>query len=93
MTSIGAAGQEKISQATVLVAGCGALGSYVAEQLTRALASHAIAGFNLYNQLTYCLPGSKNACQTALDQLILPELQHLIFERSNQRKDLHHHAH
>ena len=25
---------------------------------TRALASHAIAGFNLYNQLTYCLPGS-----------------------------------
>ncbi|MEK1395171.1 MogA/MoaB family molybdenum cofactor biosynthesis protein [Limosilactobacillus fermentum] len=60
---------------------------------TRALASHAIAGFNLYNQLTYCLPGSKNACQTALDQLILPELQHLIFERSNQRKDLHHHAH
>ncbi|MFC2698894.1 HesA/MoeB/ThiF family protein [Limosilactobacillus fermentum] len=42
MTSIGAAGQEKISQATVLVAGCGALGSYVAEQLTRAGVAHLI---------------------------------------------------
>ncbi|MDO4856002.1 MAG: molybdenum cofactor biosynthesis protein B [Limosilactobacillus gorillae] len=60
---------------------------------TRALASSAIAGFNFYNQLTYCLPGSKNACQTALTQLILPEVDHLIFERSTTRKEVHHHAH
>ncbi|AKP64360.1 molybdopterin biosynthesis protein MoaB [Levilactobacillus koreensis JCM 16448] len=54
---------------------------------TRALASKAIAGFNHRNQLCYCLPGSTNACQTAMDQLILPEFAHLLFER---RKDSHH---
>ncbi|NGC77113.1 MogA/MoaB family molybdenum cofactor biosynthesis protein [Lactobacillus reuteri] len=60
---------------------------------TRALASQALAGFNYLNQLTYCLPGSKNACQTALDKLILPEYDHLLFESSAQRKEVHHHAH
>lgn len=60
---------------------------------TRALASNALCGFNYYNQLTYCIPGSTNACQTALSKLILPEYEHLLFERSNLRKDLHHHAH
>ncbi|GGI63099.1 molybdenum cofactor biosynthesis protein B [Limosilactobacillus caviae] len=64
-----------------------------AEIGTRALASQALAGFNHRNQLTYCLPGSKNACQTALDKLILPEYDHLLFESSAQRKEVHHHAH
>lgn len=48
---------------------------------TRALASRALAGFNQRNQLVYCLPGSTNACQTAMEELILPEFEHLIFER------------
>lgn len=48
---------------------------------TRALASRALAGFNTRNQLCYCLPGSTNACQTAMTQLILPEFTHLLFER------------
>lgn len=65
----------------------------LAEIGTRALASQALAGFNYRNQLTYCLPGSTNACQTALDRLIIPEYQHLLFESSNQRKEVHHHAH
>lgn len=60
---------------------------------TRALSSQALAGFNYRYQLTYCLPGSKNACQTALRRLIIPEYQHLIFESSNKRKEVHHHAH
>lgn len=34
--AIGVAGQQRISQATVLIAGVGALGSYTAEQLVRA---------------------------------------------------------
>lgn len=48
---------------------------------TRALASRAVAGFNQRNQLVYCLPGSTNACQTAMEELILPEFEHLIVER------------
>lgn len=52
-----------------------------AEIGTRTLASKAEAGFNNRNQLCYCLPGSTNACQTALDRLILPEFEHLLFER------------
>lgn len=64
-----------------------------AEIGTRALASQALAGFNYRHQLTYCLPGSKNACQTALTKLIIPEYQHLLNEISDQRKEVHHHAH
>ncbi|MFD1319131.1 MogA/MoaB family molybdenum cofactor biosynthesis protein [Loigolactobacillus zhaoyuanensis] len=48
---------------------------------THALASRALAGFNVREQLCFVLPGSTNACQTALQQLILPELNHLLFER------------
>ncbi|WP_282803223.1 MogA/MoaB family molybdenum cofactor biosynthesis protein [Secundilactobacillus kimchicus] len=48
---------------------------------TRALASRAMAGFNVKNQLCYCLPGSTNACQTAMTKLILPEYEHLLTER------------
>ena len=33
---IGAAGQAKISASTILIVGCGALGTYAAEQLVRA---------------------------------------------------------
>lgn len=59
---------------------------------THALASQALAGFNYRNQLTYCLPGSKNACQTALTRLIIPEYEHLLFESSDQRKEVHRHV-
>ncbi|MFD0896909.1 MogA/MoaB family molybdenum cofactor biosynthesis protein [Loigolactobacillus binensis] len=52
-----------------------------AEIGTHALASRALAGFNVREQLCFVLPGSTNACQTALQQLILPELKHLLFER------------
>ncbi|MFC6170905.1 MogA/MoaB family molybdenum cofactor biosynthesis protein [Loigolactobacillus jiayinensis] len=48
---------------------------------THALASRALAGFNVREQLCFVLPGSTSACQTALQQLILPELHHLLFER------------
>lgn len=58
----------------------------------RALASQALCGFNYSNQLTYCLPGSKNAVQVALTKLILPDFKHLLFERSEQRKEVHHHV-
>lgn len=60
---------------------------------TRGLASRALCGFNYYNQLCYCVPGSTNACQTAAIKLILPEYKHLLFERSSKRKEIHHHAH
>ena len=52
-----------------------------AEIGTHALASRAIAGFNVRQQLCFVLPGSTNACHTAVQQLILPELKHLLFER------------
>ena len=39
---IGQAGQQRISAATVLIAGVGALGSYTASQLVRAGVSHLI---------------------------------------------------
>ncbi|MDD9149602.1 molybdenum cofactor biosynthesis protein MoaB [Sporolactobacillus sp. CQH2019] len=47
---------------------------------TRALASRAEAGFNLRGQLCYLLPGAGNACQTAMEKLILPEYEHLLYE-------------
>lgn len=58
----------------------------------RALASRASAGFNYRQQLTYCLPGSPNAVELAVKELILPTYQHLLFERSNARKELHDHV-
>ncbi|GAF35480.1 MogA/MoaB family molybdenum cofactor biosynthesis protein [Lentilactobacillus farraginis] len=54
----------------------------VKEVGTRALASRALAGFNVKNQLCYCLPGSSGACQTAMTHLIIPEFKHLLFERN-----------
>jgi molybdenum cofactor biosynthesis protein B len=44
---------------------------------SRAIASRAIAGV-LLGKLVFSLPGSSNAVQLALGQLILPELNHLI---------------
>lgn len=46
----------------------------------RALASGAAAGITASEQLCYLLPGSTNACKTALEQVILPDLPHLIKE-------------
>lgn len=59
---------------------------------TRGLASRALCGFNYRNQLTYCVPGSVNAVTLALEKLILPDYQHLLFERSEARKEMHHHV-
>ena len=42
VAAIGAAGQAKISAATILIAGVGALGSYAAEQLVRSGVGHLI---------------------------------------------------
>jgi molybdenum cofactor biosynthesis protein B len=44
---------------------------------SRAMASRAIAGV-LQNKLIFSVPGSSNAVQLAMTQLILPELQHLV---------------
>ncbi|WP_163652461.1 molybdenum cofactor biosynthesis protein B [Listeria sp. PSOL-1] len=48
---------------------------------SRAILSRAFAGFTAENVLLFCLPGSKNACSTAMERLILPELPHVYFER------------
>lgn len=47
---------------------------------TKALASGATAGITENEQLCYLLPGSTNACKTALENVILPDLNHLIKE-------------
>lgn len=47
---------------------------------THSMVSNAFAGINIKNQLCFSLPGSTNACKTALNQIILPELNHLIKE-------------
>ncbi|WP_239256462.1 MogA/MoaB family molybdenum cofactor biosynthesis protein [Listeria ilorinensis] len=51
---------------------------------SRAMVSRAFAGFTEENVLLFVLPGSKNACQTALENLILPELPHLFVERTKK---------
>jgi molybdenum cofactor biosynthesis protein B len=43
---------------------------------SRAIASRAIAGV-LQQTLIFCLPGSTKAVTLAMEELILPELQHL----------------
>ncbi len=47
---------------------------------SHAMASKAMAGINNQNQLVFSLPGSPNACRLAMEKLILPEIDHLIFE-------------
>ena len=43
---------------------------------TRAMASRATAGIAVDTPV-FCLPGSKNACRTACEKLIVPEAPHL----------------
>lgn len=49
---------------------------------SRAIASRAIAGV-IGHQLVFCLPGSTNAVRLATEQLLLPELQHLVRQLSS----------
>ncbi|MHC5252050.1 MogA/MoaB family molybdenum cofactor biosynthesis protein [Listeria kieliensis] len=51
---------------------------------SKAMASRAFAGFTAKDSLFFALPGSKNAVQTGMQNLILPELPHLIAERRKQ---------
>ncbi|NUP99274.1 MAG: MogA/MoaB family molybdenum cofactor biosynthesis protein [Armatimonadetes bacterium] len=44
-----------------------------------AMLSRAIAGVRA-GTLVFCMPGSTNAVELALQKLILPELQHLVWE-------------
>jgi molybdenum cofactor biosynthesis protein B len=44
---------------------------------SRAIASRAIAGVH-QDKLVFCVPGSTNAVQLAMQRLILPELAHLV---------------
>jgi len=46
---------------------------------TRAIASRALAGI-VYNKLIFVLPGSVQAIKLAMTRLILPELNHLVYE-------------
>ena len=51
---------------------------------SRAIASRAVAG--VYQQkLIFSLPGSSNAVKLAMSQLILPELNHLIKQITNNK--------
>ncbi|WP_088808669.1 MULTISPECIES: molybdenum cofactor biosynthesis protein B [Listeria] len=52
-----------------------------AEIGTRAMATRAFSGFLDNDILFFALPGSKNACETGMKHLILPEMGHLLAER------------
>ena len=54
--------------------GMGFVGIGAAAMLSRALAGVA------HGKLLFALPGSETACRLALEQLILPELGHLVGE-------------
>jgi len=51
---------------------------------SRAIASRSVAGI-YQNKLVFSLPGSSNAVKLAIEQLILPEIIHLV----RQMRDLH----
>jgi molybdopterin adenylyltransferase len=51
---------------------------------SRAIASRSVAGI-YHNKLVFSLPGSSNAVKLAIEQLILPEVIHLV----RQMRDLH----
>ncbi|MDY6781975.1 MAG: MogA/MoaB family molybdenum cofactor biosynthesis protein [Cyanobacteriota bacterium] len=51
---------------------------------SRAIASRAIAG-TYHNTLIFSLPGSVNAVRLAIEQLILPELIHLVTQLNPER--------
>ena len=44
-----------------------------------AIMSRALAGV-AYGKLIFCLPGSKNAMQLALNKLIIPNIGHMLWE-------------
>lgn len=52
---------------------------------SRAIASRAIAGV-YQNTLIFSLPGSSNAVTLGMQQLILPELSHLVSQLQETRK-------
>ena len=54
---------------------------------TRAMASRATAGIAADTPV-FCLPGSKNACRTACEQLIVPEAPHLAGLATAHRVDV-----
>ncbi|MCS7186986.1 MAG: molybdopterin-binding protein [Armatimonadetes bacterium] len=49
-----------------------------------AMMSRAFAGV-ANGKVVFCLPGSPNACQFALQKLILPELRHLVWTVRGQK--------
>ena len=49
---------------------------------SRAIASRAVAGVR-NNKLLFSLPGSSNAVKLAMNQLILPEINHLVDQLKN----------
>lgn len=49
-----------------------------------AIMSRAFAGV-ANGKVVFCLPGSPNACQLALQRLILPELRHLVWTVRGQK--------
>lgn len=53
--------------------------SYVKDVGTRAMLSRAIAGAH-NDKLIFCLPGSTGAVKLAIEELIKPEITHLIKE-------------
>ncbi|THE66661.1 molybdenum cofactor biosynthesis protein MoaB [Salinadaptatus halalkaliphilus] len=54
---------------------------------TRAIASRATAGIAVDTPV-FCIPGSTGACQTACEQLIVPEAPHLAGLATRHRTDV-----
>ena len=59
-----------------------------------ALLSRSLAGISR-QKVIFVLPGSRNACHLAMEQLILPELGHLVGEATKEGagSEHHHHSH
>ena len=53
--------------------------SYTEDVGTKALLSRAIAG-TIMNKLIFTLPGSTGAVKLAMTKLIIPELNHMVYE-------------
>jgi len=54
------------------------------EVKSAAMMSRAFAGV-ANGKVVFCLPGSPNACQLALQKLILPELRHIVWTVRGQK--------
>ncbi|WP_416233477.1 MogA/MoaB family molybdenum cofactor biosynthesis protein [Anabaena sp. UHCC 0451] len=50
---------------------------------SRAIASRAVAG-TYQNKIIFSLPGSSNAVRLGMDEIILPEIVHLVKQMQNQ---------